>query len=59
MVLRDCVWLTDTHTLPFSPTYPYGHRPQNNRGNMEKQIGREGKLAEASREEFKGRKSEK
>ena len=26
MVLRDCAWLTGSHTLPFSPTHPYGHR---------------------------------
>ncbi len=23
MVLRDCVWLTDTHILSFSPTHLY------------------------------------
>ncbi len=25
MVLRDCVWLTDTRTRPFSPTHLYVH----------------------------------
>ncbi len=34
------------------------HPPQRDRGNTEKQTGREGKLAEASREGNKGRKSE-
>jgi hypothetical protein len=28
MVLRDCVWLTDKHTLPFSPTHLYVHSEQ-------------------------------
>jgi hypothetical protein len=42
MVLRDCVWLTDTHTFFFSPTHPYDHRTTDNRGNTEKKEAEKG-----------------
>ncbi len=51
MVLRDCVWLTDTHTLPFSPTHLYVHSEQ--RPHKE-QTGRLSKLAEVKAGRVKG-----
>jgi hypothetical protein len=51
MVLRDCVWLTDSHTLPFSPTHPYGHRTTEATQRASRQRS---KLAEGSQEGEKG-----
>ncbi len=52
MVLRDCVWLTGTHTFPFSPTHPYDHRATE---ATQKASRQRSKLAEASQKGEKGR----
>jgi hypothetical protein len=42
MVLRDCVWLTDTHTPPFSPTHLYGHSEQSPHKEQNRQVKKAG-----------------
>jgi hypothetical protein len=41
-VLRDCVCLTGTHTLPFSPTHPYNRREQRPHKEQDRQVKQAG-----------------
>jgi hypothetical protein len=49
---EGCVRLTDSHTVPFSPTHPYDHRTTEATQRASRQRS---KLAEASQEGEKGR----